>query len=127
VSCVGDESVDTDSEDEVDPKTGPSNIEGASSKEIEREKESKAAEEISALVNYIQAVRFHGFEQAERKYKTVIHIPNSNYTEIQHTSMKGRVLEKKETRCFVNPPNSEPETFVKPEPLQLHNFKRARL
>lgn len=31
------------------------------------EKESKAAEEISALVNYVQAVRFHGFEQADSK------------------------------------------------------------
>ena len=37
----------------------------ATKNEKEAEKESKAAEEISALVNYVQAVRFHGFDAAE--------------------------------------------------------------
>ena len=36
-------------------------------KEVKRAKESKAAEAISSLVNYVAAVRFHGFEHAERE------------------------------------------------------------
>ncbi len=42
----------------------------SSSAAEQRKKESKAGEEISALVNYVQAVRFHGFEQAESKSLT---------------------------------------------------------
>ena len=35
--------------------------------ERKRAKETRAAEAISALVNYVAAVRFHGFEHAERE------------------------------------------------------------
>jgi len=52
--CAVDDSGDSDSEDDDHDK-----------KDIPCEKESKAAEEISALVNYVQAVHFHGFDQAE--------------------------------------------------------------
>ena len=39
-------------------------------KNDKRQKEARAAEEISALVNYIQPVRFHSFESAERKNRS---------------------------------------------------------
>ena len=73
-----DESGDSDSdEDEADPGKEVAVVVAASGgntgvvKEVKRAKETKAAEAISSLVNYVAAVRFHGFEHAERECEFV--------------------------------------------------------
>ena len=67
---AADESGDSESEDE-DLPTIVAKVNNKEAPEataaIETTKESKAAEEISALINYVQAVRFHGFELSESK------------------------------------------------------------
>ena len=82
---IADESGDSDSdEDEADPgkEVTAASISGGNSgvvKEVKRAKESKAAEAISALVNYVAAVRFHGFEHAECKCRFNVEIILWNY------------------------------------------------
>lgn len=44
---------------------------GAVEEVNKRAKETKAAEAVSRLVNYVAAVRFHGFEHAERECEFV--------------------------------------------------------
>ena len=64
-----DDSGDSDSDDEEadpDKEMAVGNASGVV-KEVKRAKETRAAEAISALVNYVAAVRFHGFEHAERE------------------------------------------------------------
>ena len=61
-----DDSADSESEEEEPPV-----VVSEKSKKTERvvkEKERKAGQEISALVNYVEAVRFLTFEQSERKF-----------------------------------------------------------
>ena len=60
-----DDSGDSESEDEDLNLKEPLAAQRGEAAARKTEKESKAAEEISALVNYVQAVRFHGFESAE--------------------------------------------------------------
>ena len=69
VPGIGDDSGESESEDEE--IKGPGNTQApdaANADNIETTKASKAAEEISALINYVQAVRFHGFELSESKH-----------------------------------------------------------
>ena len=74
---IADESGDSESdEDDADPSKAAAVVAASAGNaavvkrldmEVKRAKETKAAEAISSLVNYVAAVRFHGFEHAERE------------------------------------------------------------
>ena len=83
-TAVDGDSGDSDSEDEEgivimssnnsNSQSAASTVTGGGTSEEGKTQESRAAEEISMLVNYVQAVKFHGFDRAESKSSTSVHV-----------------------------------------------------
>lgn len=65
-TCDKDDGDDSDSDIPTDEEEPPD----ASGDPEDKEKESEAGAEMSALVNYVQPVRFHSFEYAERRNRS---------------------------------------------------------